>query len=90
MCRKILDRFLALLWRFWTTNSLLPDPTKDQNNSNIFFEQLSGAEILDSSSMMVLISLLVYKYSVSMNNKGPHDYSLFVEEKRLKILFAAT
>ena len=81
MCRKILDRFLALLWRFWTTNSLLPDPTKDRNNSNIFFEQLSGAEIMDSSSMRVLLSLLVYKYAVSMNNKDPHDYSLVVGEK---------
>lgn len=81
MRRKILDNFLYAMWYFWVNDGISPDPTKDRGRGESFLSQINGMELLNAETMRDLISNLVKKFALNMNNVDSREDHYLLGEK---------
>ena len=78
--RAIMDDWFRALWLFWVNDGNLPDPTKDRGTANHFLELLNGHEIINSTSIKILIQNHIEKFAISMNDVDEEGQILFGEK----------
>ena len=81
--RNVLDQYLFRLWKFWTRDFNIPDPTKDRNKSLLFLKCINTNKLLSKGSVKDMIFEYQESFIASINAETPdiYDNSILIGEK---------